>query len=239
LLHLFSVKMSVTNLVCNILLFVIGYKVLGKYAVVKTILGILSLSLFLEITSYLPSYNEDVIVSTIVGGILMGIGVGFAVRYGASTGGSDFVALMIKRFLPHASLANIILIIDTIIISISGIVFHSFTITVYSVVALYISSIITDTVVTMGDAAKSFHIVSQKYDEIADEIMRVLERGVTGIECTGMYTNNKGKMLYCVVGPKEVPTVIKLVKSIDSSAFIVVNDAREVFGEGFKIDTVM
>ena len=104
----------------------------------------------------------------------MGVGVGFAVRYGASTGGSDFVALMIKRFFPHASLANIILIIDTIIISISG-----------------------------------------------------------------MYTNNKEKMLYCVVGPKEVPTVIKLVKSIDSSAFIVVNDAREVFGEGFKIDTDM
>ena len=236
--HLFNVKMSISNLMCNAILFIFGYKVLGKYAVVKTISGIVALSTFLELTSYLPTYTEDIIVATIIGGILMGIGVGCVVRYGASTGGSDFAALIVKRVFPHLSISIIILIIDTIIIAISGIVFRNFTITVYSVTALYISSVVTDSIVAMGDAAKGVQVISNQYEEIANNIMSVLERGVTGINCTGMYTNYDRKMLYCVVNPKELPKVIKIIKNIDKDAFIIVSDVREVLGEGFKINTI-
>ena len=236
--HLFNIKMSITTLVCNAILFVLGYKFLGKYAVVKTVSGIVSLSIFLELTSYLPIYTDDIIIATIVGGILMGVGVGLAVRFGASTGGSDFAALMIKKFLPHVSVATIILVIDTIIIALSGVVFHDFTITVYSAIALYISSIVTDAIVSIGDAAKGIQIISSKYEEIAEKIMAELERGVTGMDCTGMYTGNNGKMLYCVVSPKELPVIVKLIKSVDNGAFIIINDAREVLGEGFKIQTI-
>lgn len=234
LLHVFGVKISITNFIFNVCLFVLGYKLLGKGALVKTIWGILSLTLFLEATSYLPVYTGDIIVSTMAGGFLMGVGVGFAVRVGASTGGSDFAALMLKRFLPHISVANIILVIDLVIIAFSGVVFKSFTVTVYSIAALYVSSIVTDAIVMIGDAAKGVHIFSSKYDEISKNIMQTLERGVTGVNCIGMYTQSNITMLYCVVQPKELPLLIKIVKGIDSGAFIVINDAREVLGEGFK-----
>ncbi len=130
------------------------------------------------------------------------------------------------------------MIIDTIIIAISGIVFRNFTITVYSVTALYISSVVTDSIVAMGDAAKGVQVISNQYEEIANNIMSVLERGVTGINLPGMYTNYDRKMLYCVVNAKELPKVIKIIKNIDKDAFIIVSDVREVLGEGFKINTI-
>ena len=105
-LHLFSIKMSITNLVLNGALFIFGFKLLGKGAVLKTVFGIGSLTLFLELTSYMGVYTEDTMIATIIGGVLVGIGVGLVVRRGASTGGSDFLALILKRFFPHISIAS-------------------------------------------------------------------------------------------------------------------------------------
>lgn len=234
LLHLFGVKMSVTNLAGNALLFIFGYKYLGSYAVVKTVEGIISLTLFLELTSYLPVYSDDMMLSVIVGGVLVGCGIGLVVRRGASTGGSDFAALIIKRFIPHISLANLILIIDCTIIIVAGVVFRSVTVTIFSVVAMYISSKVTDSIVVLGDSAKMVQIFSSKYEEISKEIIENFERGVTGFHCRGMYTGNETMMLMCVVSPKEMPLVISMIRRIDSDAFVVINDAKEVLGEGFK-----
>lgn len=235
LLHLFGIKLSITNLVFNVVLFIFGYRYLGSYAVLKTIAGILFLSLFLEITSYLPIYTGDIVITTIAGGILMGAGVGFVVRQEASTGGSDFAALIINRFMPHISVASLILIIDCTIIVLAGIVFKSFTVTFYSAISLWLSSKVTDSIMTIGDNAKSIQVFSDKSEEIAQKIMVQFERGVTGVYAKGMYSNAEKLMLICVVSPKELPFLIHTVRKIDKDAFIVINDAKEVLGEGFKI----
>ncbi len=234
LLHLFHIKLSVTNLVCNAVLFLLGYRYLGKYAVAKTVSGTLFLSLFLELTSYLPIYKGEMLIALIMGGFLMGLGVGFVIRVNASTGGSDFAALIIKRFFPHVATANLILCIDGIIVILAGIIFKSFEITVYSLLALYISSKITDIVVVFGERAKSVQIFSPDNELIAEKIMTKFERGVSGLHCKGMYSKDDGYMLLCVVSPKEVPRVIDTVKKIDRNAFVVIEDALQVYGEGFK-----
>ncbi len=234
LLHLFGVKMSLTNIVANALLFLIGFKFLGKDAVIKTAVGILALTLFLELTSYLPIYSEDMMLATVVGGLLVGMGLGLVVRVNASTGGTDFIALMIKRLIPHASVANIILVLDCAIIIVSGIVFRSVTITIYSLISMYICSVIADAVVTFGNKAKAVQIFSDKSEEIATHVMEEFERGVSGIHCKGMYSGDEKIMLLCIVSPKELPLLIGSVKEIDSSAFVIINDAKEVLGEGFK-----
>ncbi len=234
LFHLFGVKMSITNLVANVVLFIFGFRYLGKYAVVKTAAGIAFLTLFLELSSYLPVFTDDMMLATIVGGVLVGAGVGLVVRQGASTGGSDFAALIIKRFLPHVSLANLILIMDCAVIIISGVVFRSVTVTIFSVIAMYISSKVTDSIVMFGDAAKAVQIFSDKHEEISSRIMEQFERGVTGIHCKGMYSGEERMMLLCVVSPKEMPILINMVRRLDPSAFVIINDAREVLGEGFK-----
>jgi len=234
LLHLFGVKMSVTTLVGNAVLFIFGFKYLGKYAVVKAAEGIGSLTLFLELTSHLPVYSDDMMLAGIVGGVLVGAGVGLVVRRGASTGGSDLAAQIIKRFIPHVSLATLILIIDCAIIIVSGIVFKSITVSIFSVIAMYISSKVADSIIVFGDAAKSVQIFSSKYEEIAKAIMENFERGVTGFHTRGMYTDNESIMLMCVVSTKEMPLVISMIRRIDSRAFVIINDAKEVLGEGFK-----
>ena len=234
LLYAFRIPMSVTNLVTNAVLFFFGFRSLKKYAIVKTVEGILFLSLFLQLTSYLPVYTEDRFLATVVGGILAGIGVGLVVRRGGSTGGSDFAAWMVKKRMPHVSLATLILIMDCIGVLIAGLVFGSTTVTFLSLIAMYLSSKVTDAVVTVGDAAKAAQIFSSHAEEIANVVMARFERGVTGIFGKGMYTGREGLHLLCVVSPKELPALIRTAREIDPTAFIVINDAREVFGEGFK-----
>ena len=149
LLYICGVKMSATNILINMLLFFLGYKYLGKKIVLKTVVGIIALTLSLEITSLMPTFGGNLVLSSILGGMLVGLGVGIVVREHASTGGSDFLALVLKRFLPHISLANIILFIDTIIIILAGIVFKSLSVTLYSIFSMYVSSLFTNFVLSL------------------------------------------------------------------------------------------
>ncbi len=234
LLHLFGIKMSVSNLFFNAILFFFGYKSLGKYACVQTAVGTVVLSLFLEITSHFPVYGENLLIAVLSGGVLMGIGIGFIVKRGGSTGGSDFAGLILKKIFPHISIAKLIMVIDCAIVILSGVVFKSYTVTVYSIVALFISSVVTDKLLTVGDSAKMIQILSPKAEEIADRVMKEYERGVTGVFCRGMYSKSDSLMLMCVVTPKELPMYMNIIREIDKSAFVVIDNIREVIGEGFK-----
>lgn len=234
LLYLFGIKMSLTNLIFNVALFVFGYKYLGKGAVIKTAFGIILLSIFLEITSYIPQYMENETISVLSGGILMGAGVGMIVKIGASTGGSDFAGLILKKFLPHITPARLILIIDVVIVIMSGMVFKSYTVTVYSLITLFVSSLITDKIITLGDNAKMLQIFSKENKKISNHILNQFERGVTGVRCIGMYTHEESCMLLCVITPKELPIYMNMIKNYDKEAFVIVSNVHEVIGEGFK-----
>lgn len=234
LLYLFGIKMSLTNIALNIILFVFGFKMLGKYSVVQTIYGILMLSLFLEITEMLPVYNENEMLAALSGGVLMGAGVGLVVKTGASTGGSDFAGLMLKKLFGHISLAMLIMWIDCAVVILSGVVFKSLTVMFYSIMSLFVSSVVADKILTFGDKAKMIQIFSQKPNEISACVLSRYGRGVTGVHSVGMYSQDEKLMLICVVSPKELPKYISMIKQTDPSAFVVVSDVREVMGEGFK-----
>ena len=234
LLHIFGIKMSLTNLIFNAILFIFGYKSLGKYAMIQTSAGILLLSVCLEFTSHIQPYFENELIGVLSGGVLMGAGVGMIVKTGASTGGSDFAGLILKKLMPHISLAKLIMIIDCVIVILAGIVFKSYTVTVYSIIALYVSSIITDKIITLGDGAKMVMIFSKETRKISDYILTQYERGVTGVHSIGMYSNEERIMLLCVVTPKELPVYMNLIHEIDKHAFVVISNVHEVIGEGFK-----
>ncbi len=234
LLYLFKIPMSVSTLIINMVLFIFGYKMLPKSSIVKTLVGIVTLSAALEITNYLPKYSADMLISAVFGGVLVGIGVGLAVSRDASTGGSDFAALMINRLCPHLSVASIIMVIDSSIIILSGIVFKDYTIMFYSVLSLYISTKVTDLLMIQSDFAKSVQIVSDKSEEIADRVMEEMERGVTGIYSRGLYRSEDKVMLLCVVRSRELPRLLSIIKGIDKSAFIIISEVRQVLGEGFR-----
>ena len=234
LLYKLNIPLSVTNIVFNAVLFIIGYKYVGRNSVIKTIAGIVFLSVFLEITKNPPIFGDDLFIATVIGGALVGIGVGLVVRVEASTGGSDFAALILKKFFPHVSVANLILIIDSIIIILAGVAFQDYMITLYSSIAMFIASKATDAIAAMGDAAKSIYIMSAKNKEISKMIIEHFERGVTGVYSKGIYSGEDNIMLLCVVSPKQLPRLVHKVREIDKDAFIIVSEVREVLGEGFK-----
>lgn len=234
LLYVFGIRLSITNLVLNGLLFVIGYKSLGRYAAVLTASGMLLLSIFFEVTSLIPVFSGDILIATMTGGVLMGIGMGLVVRRGGSTGGSDFAGQILRKRLPHIPLATIVLVIDCVIVSIAGIVFRSFEVTFYSVLALAVCSVVADRILNIGEKAKTIEVFSKKSDEIAEVLLGDFDRGVTGFHCKGMYTGDEALTLFCAVKPRELPKCVREIKRIDPSAFIVIGDASEVLGEGFK-----
>lgn len=234
LLYLLRVPLSVTNLVLNAVLFVFGFKYMGRSAVLKTVAGVLFLSLFLALTQGAWAYGEDAFMSALVGGLLCGIGVGIVVRQEGSTGGSDFAALILHKLFPHLSVAVLLMGIDFVIVAVSGLVFQSITVMFYSLLALLVAAKVADVILTVGDVAKSVYILSEKHKEIAERVHTQLNRGATGVFSRGMYSGRETMMLLCVVSPKELPQLVHLVRDTDKSAFIIISDAREVLGEGFK-----
>lgn len=235
LLHLFGVHMSVTNLVINAILYILGYKFLGKYIVFKNLTGTLYVSFFLEITRNVEIYSSDLFIATIMGGILIGIGVGTTIKAEGSTGGTDFAGLIIRKFLPHIPVAYTILFLDITGVVLSAIIFKSFTVAFYSGLALFIGAKITDYIIAFGDNAKALNIFSDKIDEVYEYVKEKFDRTATAVYCKGMYSGEEKMMLYCIVSPKELPIIVSSIKRIDNRAFVVVSEVKEVLGEGFKV----
>ena len=238
---LFEIPKPISTFIINLILFGLGFKTLKKSSILKTIIGIFMLSAFLAITDRLTIYlqsigltfDNDIFISTILGGVLVGAGVGLTVLVEASTGGSDFAAIMLHKLMSHISIAAFILIIDTTIIISSGLVLGDISLMFYSALSLYISTKVTDFILVRGNFAKSVYVISKKSSEIASEVMNNMERGVTGIYSKGCYDNNDTMMLMCIVKNKEVPNLLKMVKKIDRNAFTIISDVKEVHGEGF------
>lgn len=234
LFSFFGVPLSITTLFINAILFWAGHRFLTRETVFRSFFGVLASSFFLALSTYFPAYTEDLTVATLSGGLILGIGLGLVVRQGASTGGSDFAALILKRFFPHISLARLMLLIDCAIILCSGLLFRSVTATVYSAAALYLSMEMADRVISFGNAAKAVYILSANALNVSKQIQKAFLRGTTGIYSRGMYTEKDRLMLLSVVSPKELPGLIALIREEDPAAFIIISDVREVLGEGFR-----
>ena len=227
---LFNTPLWLINLAFNIPLFIIGIKILGKRDAIKTLIGILLLTFFL--TTY--NTTSDVLLSAIAGGIVVGISLGMLFRVDASTGGSELACLILNKIFPFISISTFLFIIDGIVIILAVIVSKNIETALYATISLYITIKISDTIVEGFDFSKSFIIVTDKFDELSKAIMKDLERGVTFLEGRGGYTNIKKDVLLVVVSRREEVHLKKLVNEIDPMAFIIINDAHEVLGEGFS-----
>ena len=232
--HLFSIPLSISNLGLNVALLIFSLKILGRAAFLKTLVGTLALSLFLELTKDVPKPGEmDLIVASVMGGVIVGIGLGLVIRVGGSTGGADLIGIIVKRFLPHLPVGVIIFAFDSVVICVSGIVFRSLEVSFYSALVMFIGSKVCDFVMNMGRASKSLYVISSKHEEIKQMILNKYYRGVTELFSRGGYSGVDGVTLLCAVSPKEAPKIVRAVKEVDPNAFIIINDAREVLGEGF------
>lgn len=235
--YVFGTKISVSVFAINLVLFVLGFKTLGKSAIVKTAVGIALLSLFFELFELISDFlvfSNDVLIAAVFGGVLSGAGIGLTVMCGASTGGSDFAALMLAKLFPRVSPTKFMLFLDFAVIVVSGIVFGDFTVMFYSVISLYISVTVAERILISGESAEYVVVISEKSEIIAKKITTVLSFGVTGIYSFGFWSGCDGIMLMCVARAKEIPMLLECIDEIDKNAFTVVTKAREVRGAGFE-----
>ncbi|WP_229703997.1 YitT family protein [Caldalkalibacillus thermarum] len=218
----------------NIPLFVAGVAILGKQFGLKTLVGTVCLPLAVVLTSQLSPVTDNPFLAALFGGVGVGAGLGLVFRGRASTGGVDLAAQIVHKF-TGLRLGLGILIIDGLIVISSAVVFN-IELALYALIALFITSKTID-VVQMGMGyAKVAFIISNQQEELRRAILHDLDRGVTRLTATGGYTDRPREMLMCVVNQMEVTKLKELVRRIDPSAFVVVTDANEVLGEGFKVE---
>ncbi|GAB6929988.1 YitT family protein [Paenibacillus sp. JCM 10914] len=238
--YAFNISPSVSTLVINIPLFLVGMKILGKRQSIYTGLGIASLTIFLWLFEFLidrgmivPFRTEhDYILASLYAGVTLGAGLGIVFRFGGTTGGSDIIARIINRKFGF-SMGQIILSLDIIIIAMS-LFFIPLERILYTLVAVFIASKVIDFIQEGAYAAKSITIISDKAEPIADRIAMEMERGVTLIPVIGVYSKQAKHMVYCIVSRQEIRRLIGLAKSMDTRAFIIINEVNDVHGEGFK-----
>lgn len=216
----------------NIPLFIVAIKILGLRTMIDVLIGTVSLVIALIAIPINDFKFDDILLSSMVGGTLTGVGMGMVLSVYASTGGTDLLATLIHRYKRHISVPFILTFIDGAIIIIGALVFGIGK-ALYAIIAVFITAKVSDGILEGLKFAKMAYIISDEYNKIAEEIMTTLDRGVTGLSSTGMYSSKERKMLFCVVSKNEIIKITEIAKKIDPNSFVIVNDVREVMGEGF------
>ena len=230
--ELIGIPLWLTNTMLNIPLFVAAFLVKGWKFISRTVVATLALSFFLYV---LPDINlgmEDVLLSALFGGVVSGIGTGLVFMARSTTGGTDLAAAVIQNYLRHFSVAQIMQVLDGLVV-LAGAWIFGLDFALCAIIAVVVVAKVTDSILEGMHYSKVAFVISDKSDEIADAIMTDLERGVTGINGTGMYSGNAKNVLFCVVSQKELVQVKDIVSKIDPRSFVIVTDSREVLGEGF------
>lgn len=218
----------------NIPLFILSYFRIGKEFLIKGILGTIFLSIFIDIFDKFPPLTEDRILGCVYGGIIMGIGMSLVLKGSSSTGGTDLLSYIIKSFKPYYRTSNLIVIIDIVIVSLNVFFLRDIEIGLYSAITIYLMGKMLDIIFEGVYFTKMIFIVSDKYKEIAKEIEENVRRGITGLQAKGMYTNEEKMMLWCISSRNETIRIKQICKRIDRNSFIVISNAREAYGIGFK-----
>ncbi|NMM64671.1 YitT family protein [Clostridium sp. P21] len=218
----------------NIPIFLIGIRSVDKEFGIFSFIGMISMSLALICTRNLHNfyYLSDPLLSALCGGVITGIGMGIVFKNRASQGGTDIIAVVIKKKY-GASIGRIAFMINIIIVTI-GMLIGSFQIAVYTLISMYLNGQVIDKVLQGMDREKVMFIVTQDSDVVKQQILQKLGRGVTYLYGEGAYTGSKKNVIYCILTPKEIEQAKDLIQDIDSSAVISIMDTIEVRGKGFK-----
>lgn len=232
--YLLKFPIGTTMFILNIPLFILGYIRLGRKFIIKSIFGTTILSIFLNLLQNVPVLVHDKFLASIYGGIVVGIGMSLVLKSTSSTGGTDLLIYIIRSFRPDFQTSSLIVIIDVFIVGLNVVFLKNLEIGLYSAIAIYIMGKMVDIVFDGINFTKMIFIISNKYEKISKEIDEKISRGSTGIYTKGMYTNEDRIMLMCVGNRNEIARIKDIAQSVDKKAFIIITNAREIFGKGFK-----
>ena len=234
--HLTGWPIGVMTLIGNIPVIIIGWHYLGRLRfAVRTLTAVILFSVFTDIIYYFfadPTLTGDLFLNTIFGAVIMGVGFGLVYLGGGTSGGSDIIGRILNQRL-GMSISASYLVCDTLPI-ILGAVFFGWELALYALIAVYINGKAAEVISEGNSSFRQAYIISDAHAEIAKRIMMELDHGVTILHGAGGYSHREKEILYCVIYRGEVNTLKKLVAEADPKAFMIVGQANEVLGEGFK-----
>ena len=230
-----ALPIGVTVIVLNIPLFVLGWRLIGGRLLVTSLYAMALSSVFIDVLTPLYDWPPmEPLLACIFGGVLLGLSLGLVFQQGATTGGTDLMARLMKLKLAWLPMGKLLMGIDLAVIVAVAAVFRALDAALYGLVALYITSIVMDRVLYGMDNAKVAYIISGKSQEVADVLVKEMDRGVTILHGQGAYTHAERDVLMCAFKQREIASIKAAVKGIDPAAFVIVCDAHEVLGEGFR-----
>ena len=222
-------------IILNVPLFLMGWKFLGGHLLLSSLYAMFISSLAIDLLHLVCVFQPmDPVLATIYGGVLMGGSLGVIFLQGATTGGTDLIARLLKLRLAWLPMGKLLLIIDLLVIVAVAVAFRNFSSALYGLVALYLSSKVMDLVLYGLDTAKVAYIISDRHQEIAQRLIRDLDRGVTLLRGEGGWSGREKRVVMCAFKQRQIVAMKAIVRDIDPAAFLIVCDAHEVMGEGFR-----
>ncbi|MDD3165102.1 MAG: YitT family protein [Oscillospiraceae bacterium] len=221
------------TLLINLPLFLAGFRRIGKKFFFESLLGTAALSFFLDLFQGLPTPVTDPLLAALYGGAGIGVACGLILARGASTGGTDILMRLMKRRFRNVSAGKLMMAIDLAVIIITGIAFRDVNKTLYSTVTLVISSKLLDSVVYGFDYSKVALIISDRYEKILPIINEKLDRGTTLLRGEGGFTREEKRVILCAIKRQQLAELKELVAEADPNAFIILQEAHQILGEGF------
>ncbi|RLD35267.1 MAG: YitT family protein [Bacteroidetes bacterium] len=235
--HLFGTPVGLMALVFDIPLTIIGVKVLGPRFGAKTVLGFVLTAVFVDSLTYFygsePLVEGDALLSSVFGGLFMGVGLGLILKSRATSGGTDIVAMMISKY-TRMPVGQLMIAVDSTIVLLGLIVFQDWKIPLYSLIVIFITGKVIDTILEGMNYDKVLLIVSDEIQEIRDKIIHDLNRGGTLLKGEGLYSTKEKEVLLTVVNRRETVMLQDYINRIDPNAFVTVINANEILGNGFK-----
>lgn len=233
--YLTGISSGVFVFLLNVPIFIFGMKRIDKSFIILSFAGMMALSVMLILTKNIGSefYVQDMLLSSIYAGVFNGLGVGMVLSARGSLGGTDILAVAAKKK-TGADISTLNFGMNLIVVTIGAIVTKNFQVALYTLIAMYISSVVMDRVIQGVERKKLLLIVTSCEQEVSKAIMEEIGRGVTFLYGEGAYTGDKKKILYCIVTSKELVRVKHIVEEADRSCFMSIIDTGEVEGKGFK-----
>jgi uncharacterized membrane-anchored protein YitT (DUF2179 family) len=234
LYYLFDWRMGITILLLNIPIFILAYIKLGKFFMTKTLISTIAYSELIDLFSRKNLGVEDKFLASIYGGNLVGTGLALVFRQKSSTGGTDLISVLAQHYNPRVKIGQVLVVLDFVIVFANLMVFKNVEIGLYSFIAIYLSSKMIDLIAEGINFSKMIYIISDKSKEISKAINVDLKRGATELYAKGSYTENDKMVILCVIKRNNIITIKEIVNKIDPNAFMIITDAKEVYGLGFN-----
>jgi uncharacterized membrane-anchored protein YitT (DUF2179 family) len=227
-------SIGLISIIINIPLFVAGYHRLGRKFFFGSLLGMLVNSVMFDVFALIPAPQTEPLLGALYGGLIGGVGIGLVFRCGASTGGVDIAARLLKQRFRNMSMGHLMMAVDLVIVALTGLVYQDLNVILYCAVTLYVMSIALDGVVYSFEYSKVALIITDHHEDVAKNINEKLDRGATFLKGEGSYTRQEKTVVLCAVRRQQLAELKEAVAEVDPNAFVIVQEAHQVLGEGFE-----